>query len=71
VSLSPSTTRPFDAPEFLFTVSFRHPARGHWFCPRVLYSLNPPFLAQTTPRFAVLQRERESENLAEPHSEQT
>jgi hypothetical protein len=43
VSLSPSTTRPFDAPEFLFTVRYRHPARRHSFCPRVLYSLNPPF----------------------------
>jgi hypothetical protein len=43
VSLSPSTTSPFDAPEFLFTVRYRHPARGHSFCPRVLYSLNPPF----------------------------
>jgi hypothetical protein len=42
VSLSPSTTRPFDAPEFILTLRCRHPARGHSFCPRVLYSLNPP-----------------------------
>jgi hypothetical protein len=42
VSLSPSTTRPFDAPEFIFTMRCRHPTRGHCFCPRVLYSLNPP-----------------------------
>jgi hypothetical protein len=31
VSLSPSITRPFDAPGFLFTVRCRHPARGHCF----------------------------------------
>jgi hypothetical protein len=43
VSLYPSTTRPFDAPEFIFTQRHRHPTRGHGFCPRVLYSLNPPF----------------------------
>jgi hypothetical protein len=43
VSLSPSTTRPFDAHEFILTPRHRHPARGHRFCPRVLYSLNPPF----------------------------
>jgi hypothetical protein len=43
VSLSPSTTRPFDAPEFILTPRHRHPTRGHGFCPRVLYSLNPPF----------------------------
>jgi hypothetical protein len=43
VSLSPSTTRPFDAPEFILTLRFRHPKRGHCFCPRVLYSLDPPF----------------------------
>jgi hypothetical protein len=43
VSLSPSTARPFDAPEFVLALRYRHPARGHCFCPRVLYSLNPPF----------------------------
>jgi hypothetical protein len=42
VSLSPSTTRPFDAPEFILTLRCRHPARGHCFCPRA-YSLNPRF----------------------------
>jgi hypothetical protein len=43
VSLSPSTTRPFDAPEFVLTLRYRHPARGHCFCPRVLCSLSPHF----------------------------
>jgi hypothetical protein len=43
VSISPSTTCPFDAPEFILTQRHRHPARRHCFCPRVLYSLNPPF----------------------------
>jgi hypothetical protein len=43
VSQSPSNTRPFDAPEFILTQRHRHPTRGHAFCPRVLYSLNPPF----------------------------
>jgi hypothetical protein len=43
VSLSPSTTRPFDAPESILTQRHRHPTRGHGFCPRVLYSPNPPF----------------------------
>jgi hypothetical protein len=38
-----STTRSFDAPEFALTLRYRHPARGHRFCPRVLYSLKPPF----------------------------
>jgi hypothetical protein len=31
VSLSPSTTRPFDAPELVLTLRYRHPARGHRF----------------------------------------
>jgi hypothetical protein len=43
VSLSPSTTRTFGAPEFVLNLKYRHPARGHCFCPRVLYSLNSPF----------------------------
>jgi hypothetical protein len=43
VSLSPSTTRRFDAPEFIFTLRCGHSTRGHCFCPRILYSLNPPF----------------------------
>jgi hypothetical protein len=43
VSRSPSTTRPFDAPEFILTLRCRHPRVGTVFCPRVLYSLNPPF----------------------------
>jgi hypothetical protein len=34
---------PFDAPEFVLTLMYRHPARGHWFYTRVLYSLNHPF----------------------------
>jgi hypothetical protein len=38
VSLSPSTTRPFGAPEFILTQRPRHR-----FCPCVLYSLNSPF----------------------------
>jgi hypothetical protein len=39
VSLSPSTPRPFDATEFLFTVRCRHPARGHCFA-RVSYTVS-------------------------------
>jgi hypothetical protein len=39
VSLSPSITRPFDAPEFLFTVRCRYPARGHCFA-RVSYTVS-------------------------------
>jgi hypothetical protein len=59
VSLSPSTTRPFDAPEFLLTVRRRHPARGHCFA-RVSYTVStlpfwPNFGDFTTPRFTVLQ----------------
>jgi hypothetical protein len=33
----------FDAPDFILILTYRHPARGHVFCPCVLYSLNPPF----------------------------
>jgi hypothetical protein len=59
VSLSPSITRPFDAPEFLFTARCRHPARGHCFA-RVSYTVStlpfwPNFGDFTTPRFTVLQ----------------
>jgi hypothetical protein len=43
VSLSPSTTHPFDPPESVLTLRYRHPACGNWFFPCVLYSLNPPF----------------------------
>jgi hypothetical protein len=43
VNLPPSTTCPFDAPESILTLRYRHPARGHCFWPRVLYSFNPPF----------------------------
>jgi hypothetical protein len=43
VSISPSTTRPFDAPELILTLRYRHPAGGHWFCLGVLHCLNPPF----------------------------
>jgi hypothetical protein len=43
VSLSLSTTRPFDAPKFVLNLKYRHPVRGHCFCPRVLYSLNSLF----------------------------
>jgi hypothetical protein len=39
VSLYPSITRPFDAPEFLCTVRCRHPARGHCFA-RVSYTVS-------------------------------
>jgi hypothetical protein len=59
VSLYPSITRPFDAPEFLFTVRCKHPARGHCFA-RVSYTVStlpfwPNFGDFTTPRFTVLQ----------------
>jgi hypothetical protein len=45
VSLSPSTTRPFDAPEFALTQSEVQAPRAWalFCCPRVLYCLNPPF----------------------------
>jgi hypothetical protein len=47
VSLSPSITRPFDAPEFLFTVRCRHPARGHCFA-RVSYTVSTPLSGPTS-----------------------
>jgi hypothetical protein len=46
VSLSPSTTRPFDAPEFILTQRHRHPTRGHGFLPACPIQSQPSFLAQ-------------------------
>jgi hypothetical protein len=58
VSLSSSTTRPFDASEFIFTLRCRHLARGHGFARVSNTGSTLPFWPNSgdfkTPRFAVL-----------------
>jgi hypothetical protein len=44
VSLFPSTARPFDATEFVLTLRYRHPTRGHRFA-RVSYTVSTLLLA--------------------------
>jgi hypothetical protein len=54
VSLCPSTTRPFNEPEFFLTLRCRNPTRGHCFA-RVSYTVSTLLLAHfgdfTTPRY--------------------